>query len=309
LGQNLQVTARSGLNIRRFPVETADRLAAMPKGMVVEPLDPLVWNGRWRRIRATFSSNGIVEGYSALDYLSPVDARASNTVPVAPAPSLKPPSEELSDARANVSGFALRQLHPLTPVGTARRYENELHQAFLERVRDLLDRCRRRNLKFRLFEAYRQPDRQADLFSSGRDVTKADAWQSMHNYGFAADIILNVHGVNPWETGTVNGHDYMRDWMTMRDFAREAGLHVLTDSSGRDYDFPHVQMPGLDWRGLNGGAFPPGGGPTWAANLLRNIKAYPRGAPTEIGALDHGGAAGGPEGEAGDGPAEAELTA
>ncbi|MEL6567498.1 MAG: glycoside hydrolase family 19 protein [Pseudomonadota bacterium] len=84
MAQNLQVTARSGLNIRRFPVDTADRLAAMPRGMVVEPLDPLVWNGRWRRIRATFSTNAVVEGYSAVDYLSPVGVSASNTVRVAP---------------------------------------------------------------------------------------------------------------------------------------------------------------------------------------------------------------------------------
>lgn len=97
MAQNLKVTARSGLNIRRFPVDTAERLAAMPLGMVVEPLDPLVWNGRWRRIRATFSTNAIVEGYSAVDYLTPVGGAASNTVgavPVSPAPNPTPPAAE-----------------------------------------------------------------------------------------------------------------------------------------------------------------------------------------------------------------------
>ncbi|MEO0785743.1 MAG: glycoside hydrolase family 19 protein [Pseudomonadota bacterium] len=262
----------------------------MPRGMVVEPIDPLVWNGKWRRIRATFSSAGVVEGYSAVDYLTPVNARASNTVPVAPAPSPKPPPEELKDARDNVPGFALSQLNPLTPVGTARRYENELHLVFLERVRELLDKCRRRNLRFRLFEAYRQPDRQADLFNSGRNVTKADAWQSMHNYGLAADIILNVQGVNPWETGRVGRHDYMRDWLAMRDIAQKCGLKVLKTRDGRDYDYPHVQFPDKSWKVLQSGDFPEGGGSVWAANLLRNIKAYPRGAPTELSKLDYGNA-------------------
>ncbi|MEM9738903.1 MAG: hypothetical protein AAF829_03475 [Pseudomonadota bacterium] len=290
MAQNLQVTARSGLNIRRFPVNNADRLAAMPSGMVVEPLDPLVWNGKWRRIKATFSSNGVVEGYSAVDHLQAVSARASNTVAVAPAPSPKPPSSDLTQARDGVSSYALRQLKPLTPVWKARAEVNELHAKFFERVQALLETCRRRNLRFRLFEAYRQPDRQAHLFSGEQKVTNADAWQSMHNYGLAADIILDVPGVGGWETGTIGRHDYMRDWLAMRDIARSSGLHVLTRRDGTDYDFPHVQMPDTAWRDLQAGQFPSDGGAVWAANLLRNIKAYPRGAPTRLDRLEHGSA-------------------
>lgn len=62
---------------------------------------------------------------------------------------------------------------------------------------------------FKVFEAWRSPLRQAELFKQG-SVTKADAWQSAHQFGLAVDFV-------PW---TVNGwswdehHDY--DWLRER---------------------------------------------------------------------------------------------
>lgn len=289
--QRLEVTAPSGLNIRRLPENGAGKLAAMPPGMIVELLEPRLWNNSWYRIRAEFSRAGVVEGYSSSSYLRPVNGDSLPT----PSPSVpaESPQTPLEKAIASTPAYAWNQLNPMTEANVARRYENELHMAFLERIQALLEKCKRNGLSFRLFEAYRQPSRQAELYNSsryGRRITNADAWQSIHNYGFAADIILNVKNVNPWETGKVGGVDYMKQWLKMRDFARGLGLKTLTDSSGADWDLPHVQMPDMTWRALQAGQFPTGGGATWAANLLRNIQAHPSGAPSDISKLTLGGA-------------------
>lgn len=285
------MTAPSGLNIRRLPENGAAKLAAMPPGMIVELIEPRLWNNSWYRIRAEFSRAGIVEGYSASSFLRPLGATSPP-----PPPSGAPPETAqtpLEKAIASTPAYAWNQLNPMTEPSVARRYENELHATFLERIQALLEKCKRNGLSFRLFEAYRQPSRQAELYNSsryGRRITNADAWQSIHNYGFAADIILNVRDVNPWETGKVGGVDYMKQWLKMRDYARGLGLKTLTDSSGADWDLPHVQMPDLTWRALQAGQFPPGGGATWAANLLRNIEAHPSGAPSDFSKLTLGGA-------------------
>ncbi|MEM1114830.1 MAG: hypothetical protein AAGI11_23165 [Pseudomonadota bacterium] len=289
MGENLQVTANSGLNVRGLPSLASQPLAAMPKGMVVEALDPLVWDGRWRRIRAWFTSSAYVEGYSAAAYLQQTSLPASNQPGAAPpAPSPKPQREEVPEARSGVSDFALQQLSPMTEPWQRRRHFDELHDAFRAKLEALMNELARRGLRFKVLEAYRQPDRQAELFNQETKVTNADAWQSMHNYGLAADLVLDIPGIGLWEDGRVRGHNYHNDWMRMRDVARRMGMHVLT-RNGEPWDLPHVQFDSQSWRIFHQGEFPPGGGATWEANLLRNINAYPRNAPTGISQRASGG--------------------
>ena len=252
--QLVEVTARSGLVIRRMPDGNAERIVAMPFGMRAERLDGQVWNGGWYRIRAYFSGGYVAEGYSASAYLAPVTP--------APEPTPSP-----------VEAPAVPRLHPLTPPETARRQTEELHSGFARRLTRLLESCKRKGLKFKLFEAYRTPERQAYLFEQGRSrpgsiVTNADAWRSIHNYGLAADLILDIPGINPWETGTVEGVDYMACWKRMRRLADKAGLKTLS------WDLPHVEMPGTSWQVLAKADLPPGGGADWAANLDRMIRQF-----------------------------------
>ncbi|MEM1105436.1 MAG: hypothetical protein AAGH87_03525 [Pseudomonadota bacterium] len=253
--QQLQVTAQNGLVIRRLPDAESDRLAAMPRGMVVEALDARIWKGRWRRIRATFAGAAMVEGYGAGEHLA-------------------------------ATGFHAALLRPLTGVATPRAFDTELHAVFLAKLRATLEACRRRNWRFRLYEAYRQPSRQAHLFRSPDPGTaagtQADAWQSLQNYGLAADLILNIHGIDPWETGKINGHAYLRDWTAMRRIALSKGLEVATSEDGLSHDWSRVSLPGIDLAALQAGEFPSGGGAIWEANVKRNALAYRRGAPASL---------------------------
>jgi D-alanyl-D-alanine carboxypeptidase len=55
-----------------------------------------------------------------------------------------------------------------------------------------------------VFEAWRSPQRQDYLYAQGRTregkiVTKAQAWQSWHQYGVATDVALLVKGKWSWD--------------------------------------------------------------------------------------------------------------
>lgn len=82
---------------------------------------------------------------------------------------------------------------------------------------------------FRVFETWRSPQRQATLL--GRS-SKADAWQSAHQYGLAADF---VRYTNSW--------DWSGDYTIVRRIARGYGLDapILWDPG-------HVQPPNWNWR-------------------------------------------------------------
>lgn len=64
---------------------------------------------------------------------------------------------------------------------------------------------------FRLFEGYRSPERQDELFRSGNGVTRARAWQSAHQYGLAVDFV--------WWTGERWSWDQSHPWEEMRSIA------------------------------------------------------------------------------------------
>tara|TARA_R110000787_G_scaffold241259_1_gene347445 strand:- start:2563 stop:4164 length:1602 start_codon:yes stop_codon:yes gene_type:complete len=271
--QVLEVTAQRGLNIRRFPERGAVALVAMPYGMRVERLDDQLWNGDWVRVKAQFSADYSVVGYSSRAFL-----RELAPMPVAP------------EVITLVSPRADSALKPITPDTIARRYLEELHTDFRDRLETLLEKCKKRKLNFKVFEAYRTPGRQAHLFAQGRTregakVTWVNAWASNHNYGLAADIILDYPGVNGWETGKIGGVDYRKKWREMRSLAASCDLKTLTKKNGEDMDLPHVEFPGLETDDLLSGRLPGGGGRAWADNLLRMARAYPSGAPA-LGSLE-----------------------
>lgn len=298
---HFEVTARSGLNIRRLPEAASPALVAMPRGMVCEQIGPSVWYDRWLNVRAVFSENYYVEGYCVRDYLRRIDEPSQ--------PSSGGGDGGHGSDGGPVSGIEIDaglsssvvQLKALTAPKNVRRELNELHLDFRKMLDALLEACARDGLPFVVFEAYRQPDRQAFLYaqsrtSPGPKVTDADAWQSIHNYGMAADLVLHVHNVNPWETGRVGGKDYSRDWTKMRRHAERIGLKLLS------WDLPHVEYPGTRWQELQRGQFPPGGGTIWGANIQRMAAAFPDNAPTDFSGLFGAGATGTPTGSQGEAP-------
>lgn len=267
--QILEVIAASGLKVRRLPDGDADPMVAMPQWMRVHRIDNEVWNGGWLRIRAQFSDSYMVEGYSWGEYLR----------------SIGPPEVgQPVSGGALSSDLSFADLPPLMPDEGRRRHLDELHTGFRARLNDLTEALKVKGLRFKLFELYRTPSRQQYLFAQGRSrdgaiVTHVQAWRSKHNYGLAADLVLDIPNVGLWETGKIDGVHYDRMWSEMRKLARRHGLRTLS-RNGKDWDLPHVEMPDVATVDLQAGRFPGGGGETWARNLERMVAIHPDGAPS-----------------------------
>jgi hypothetical protein len=120
---------------------------------------------------------------------------------------------------------------------------------------DLLDRGFRAKLEaviadlaaagspLKLYETIRSPARQKELFARGRDpdaadfgrtVTKATAYESLHQWGHAADLVGFVNGRWTWDIPK-------GDWLALGVAAKRHGLETLS------FEKPHIQTP--DFRG------------------------------------------------------------
>lgn len=87
---------------------------------------------------------------------------------------------------------------------------------------------------FRPFEGYRTPERQRFLLTIEK-TSKADAWQSAHQYGLAVDYV-------PWMDGRWDWHDG-HDWDALDAVVHNCGLVRPIR-----WDRPHVEHP--IWRSI-----------------------------------------------------------
>lgn len=117
-----------------------------------------------------------------------------------------------------------------------------LAPAFRARLESLLaDVVDGAKLPFRVFETIRSPGRQNELFAQGRDPTKSDfgrtitrarSYDSLHQWGHAADIVGFIDGRWTW--------DLPRGWWdVLGHLALKNGLETLS------FERPHVQTPGF----------------------------------------------------------------
>lgn len=91
-----------------------------------------------------------------------------------------------------------------------------IHPRLTEKLSALLDACRAQGLDVMLWEGYRDPARQDDLFARG-GVTKARAGRSWHNYGLAADVVFTKgNGTPSW--------DARHDWAAIGRIGKSLGL-------------------------------------------------------------------------------------
>jgi peptidoglycan L-alanyl-D-glutamate endopeptidase CwlK len=117
---------------------------------------------------------------------------------------------------------------------------NLLSPYFYRRLQKALDAVRQSGYMLEIFEAYRTPARSSYLYEQGRTrdgkiVTNAKAWQSLHNYGLAVDLIYKPDGRWSWEG----------------DFDTPAKIMVAYDFEwlGNKGDKPHYQISGgLSWQ-------------------------------------------------------------
>lgn len=89
---------------------------------------------------------------------------------------------------------------------------------------------------FRMFESYRSPERQAMLRTRG--TTKADPWQSAHQYGLAADFVAYIPDEDPKKPGKWSWDDN-HDYKFLGSMAANYGL--LQPLPG--WDPHHIESP------------------------------------------------------------------
>ncbi|MAD75718.1 MAG: hypothetical protein CML20_13180 [Rheinheimera sp.] len=144
-----------------------------------------------------------------------------------------------------------------------------LHPVFRQKVELLLQDLLSAQLPFKVFEGFRSPERQRDLFNQGRSrpgarVTNADAWSSMHQYGVAADFVLYIDGKWSWDdTG-----ERKKWWQQLHKLADKQQLQPLS------WELPHLQMQGINLAQLQRGNYPQNGDNDWAENLQQAITGW-----------------------------------
>lgn len=88
------------------------------------------------------------------------------------------------------------------------------------------------DVEFRCFETYRLPQRQHLLWQSGI-ATKADQYESAHQFGLAADFVIYDNTEKYWRwDGTVAQYDFLKR------SAERAGLKIPIT-----WDKGHVEHP------------------------------------------------------------------
>lgn len=111
--------------------------------------------------------------------------------------------------------------------------------------------------RLRFAYVYRSPAEQRQLFIRRPKVTKADSWQSIHNYGLAFDIVLLYDNDN---NGTFEEASYSQikdfdkdtiaDWVEVTNYFKSQGWECGADWKSFK-DAPHFEFNyGFDWRTL-----------------------------------------------------------
>jgi hypothetical protein len=239
----LRVTSQS-LNLREQPHTGAEVLVKLGKGQVVARLDQRVWGEGFWRVFADVANDGAYEGYAHSSYIAPEGAPAP--APGQPAPVV--PSLPKNYFAPTYLNRALPPLHP-----TAR-----------ERIGAILAQCASEGLPFAVFEAYRTPHRQQHLKTLTPKVTNAGPWQSIHQYGLAADIVLFVDGKWSWETKG----QWAKAWPRLHEIARKQHMEPLS------FEMPHLQIMGYKWDRLFAGQYPDGGDDAWASHMAMVADAW-----------------------------------
>lgn len=116
---------------------------------------------------------------------------------------------------------------------------DDLHIDFVGRLSSLQLDLLNAGLALELYETVRTPFRQAALYAKGRTspgpkATKAQPWESAHQYGLAADMVFKVDDKWTWEEPEEGA------WKLYGELAIKHGLEQL------DFEKPHIQLP--NWR-------------------------------------------------------------
>ena len=130
------------------------------------------------------------------------------------------------------------------------RDKNLLYPSFAEQLRYFESRLAGAKLPFYLYMGLRTFEDQDELYAQGRTkpgqiVTNARGGESLHNFGLAADFVLDSQVEKPgiqwsWEIRSDLNADHRGDWLQMGEIAESCGLE-WGGRWKRFPDLPHVQ--------------------------------------------------------------------
>lgn len=124
------------------------------------------------------------------------------------------------------------------------KIKDELRAQYLECNKMLPKNCR-----LRFAYVFRSPEEQSALFKKRPKVTNASAWQSIHNYGLAFDIVLlyDNDGNGTFETASWKIDD---NWNKVVNYFKSKGW-VWGGDWKSFKDAPHFEKTfGYTWRTL-----------------------------------------------------------
>lgn len=189
-----------------------------------------------------------VAGTATISSQSPSAAAATPTAP-APAPAVPAPTP--TPALAPAPAPAVAATGEISAASPDKRFTelSHLHPVVRKGVKAIQKKLDDENIPMRVFEALRSPQRQQSLYNQGRTtpgdrVTNAEAWESYHQYGMAADFVRFENNKWNWNDKT---SQQRADWARFHEIARENGLEPLS------WEMPHVQIMGVELTQLRNG--------------------------------------------------------
>lgn len=131
----------------------------------------------------------------------------------------------------------------------------KLHPSVRVEVSEIIDQCNKEltgRAQVRIAQGYRTNAEQDALFNQRPKVTNAKGGQSIHNYGFAVDIVLIIDGKTAsWETNKDWDDDKKHDWMEVVAIFKSKGWNWGGDWTSFK-DMPHFEKKGFgDWKKLS----------------------------------------------------------
>jgi hypothetical protein len=149
---------------------------------------------------------------------------------------------------------------PWRNVDRVNRDPKMLHPAFRNRALRTVARLNAEGIPFGIYEGMRGPWRQAHLFASGRSrpgrfLTPVQAWDSLHQYGLAADFVLALEGRWSWDADGAHAHM----WDRLEAIGADEGL------VSKPGERPHLQLADVELADLRAGRLPPNTDPVWVS--------------------------------------------
>jgi hypothetical protein len=147
---------------------------------------------------------------------------------------------------------------PWRNVDRVNRDPKMLHPAFRNKALRTVARLNAEGMPFGIYEGMRGPWRQNHLYASGRNrpgriLSPVQAWESLHQFGLAADFVLALEGRWSWDDDERHGPM----WDRLEAIGLDEGL------VSRPGERPHLQLADVDLADLRSGKLPPNTDPAW----------------------------------------------